>query len=80
MAEAIFITTADLKKFTSMNGNVDADKFIQYIKIAQDIYLQSTLGTDLFNKINNDIVASTLTGNYATLVSTYIKPMLIHWQ
>lgn len=79
MAQALFVTTADVKKYTSLNGNVDNDLFIQFIKIAQDTHILQKLGTDLFNKINNDIVASTLTGNYSTLVETFIKPMLIHW-
>ena len=79
MAEALLITRTDLVKFTSMNGNVDTDKFIQYIKIAQDIHIQGYLGTELLEKIKADIVASTLAGDYLTLVETYIKPMLIHW-
>lgn len=79
MAQALFITNTDLVKFTSVNGNVDADKFVQYIKIAQDIHLQNYLGTKLFDKINDDIVADTLSGNYLSLVNKYIKPMLIHW-
>jgi len=79
MAEALLITRTDLVKFTAMNGNVDTDKFIQYIKIAQDIHIQGYLGTDLLQKIQADIVAGTLAGDYLTLVETYIKPMLIHW-
>ena len=79
MATALFITQEDLVKHTALNGNVDPDKFIQFIKIAQDIHIQNYLGTDLFNKINNDIVAGTLSGNYLSLLNNYIKPMLIHW-
>lgn len=79
MAQALFITTKDIAEFTALNGNVDIDKFTQFIKIAQDLDVQNYLGTDLFDKINNDIVAGTLTGNYETLVSKYIKPMLIHF-
>jgi len=79
MAEALLITRTDLVKFTSMNGNVDTDKFIQYIKIAQDIHIQGYLGTELLEKIKADIVAGTLAGDYLTLVETYIKPMLIRW-
>jgi hypothetical protein len=79
MAEALLITRDDLVRFTSVNGNVDTDKFIQYIKIAQDIHIQNYLGTELLNKIKSDIIASTLTGDYQSLVETYVKPMLIHW-
>ena len=79
MAEALLITRDDLVRFTSVNGNVDTDKFIQYIKIAQDIHIQNYLGTELLNKIKADIIASTLTGDYQSLVEMYVKPMLIHW-
>lgn len=79
MSQAIFIQRADIVKFTALNGNIDIDKYIQFIKIAQDIHIQNYLGTQLFERINNDIVASTLTGDYLALVNTYIKPMLIHW-
>ena len=79
MAEALFITREDIVKYTALNGNVDTDKFIQFIKIAQDIHIQNYLGTKLFTKLQADIVANTLSGNYLTLVTTYVKPMLIHW-
>ncbi len=79
MAEALLIGRADVVKFTAMNGNVDTDKFIQYIKISQDIHIQNFLGTDLFKKIQADIIAGTLTGDYLNLVNVHVKPMLIHW-
>ena len=78
MAEALLITRQDIVKFTSLNGNVDVDNFIQYIKIAQDTDLQNFTGTQLLNKIKADIIANTLSGNYLTLTTTYLKPMLIH--
>lgn len=79
MATALFISRDEIVKFTALNGNIDTDNFVQWIKVAQDIHIQQYLGTKLFNKINNDIVAGTLTGNYLTLTNVYIKPMLIHW-
>lgn len=79
MATALLITREDIVKFTALNGNVDTDKFIQFVKIAQDIHIQNYLGTQLLTKIQQDIIDDTLTGNYASLVSGYIKPMLIHW-
>lgn len=79
MAEALFITRNDIVKFTAMNGNVDTDKFIQFVKIAQDIHIQNYLGSKLFEKLQADIIAGTLSGNYESLVETYVKPMLIHW-
>lgn len=79
MAQALFITRNDLVKYTAVNGNVDTDKFIQFVKIAQDIHIQNYLGSDLFNKISQDIIDDTLTGDYLILVNDYIKSMVIHW-
>jgi len=77
--KALFIKRADLVKSTAISGNVDTDKFIQFIELAQEIHLQNYLGTDLYNKISNDIISGTLTGDYLDLVNNYIQPMLIHF-
>jgi len=79
MATALFVTRDDIVKFTALNGNIDTDKFIQWVKVAQDIHIQNYLGTKLFNKINDDIVANTLANPYLMLLNVYIKPMVIHW-
>lgn len=79
MAQGLFISLDDFKKFTPINGNVDPDEITQFIKTAHDIHMQQYLGTDLFDKISSDIVTSTLTGNYLSLTNTYLKPMAIWW-
>ena len=79
MATALFIKRADLVKNTALNANVDTDKFIQFIKIAQEIHVRNYMGTDLYDKISADIIANTLTGDYLDLVNDYIQPMLIHY-
>lgn len=79
MATVLFITRTDLVRNSIIDGNVDTDKFIQYIKIAQEIHIRNYLGTDLYNKISADITAGTLSGNYLSLVNTYVQPMLIHY-
>lgn len=79
MAEALLISRKDVVKFTSMNGNVDTDQFIQYVKIAQDKHIENYLGSDLIEKIKTDIVAGTLSGDYLSLVNNEVKPALLHW-
>lgn len=79
MAQALFVSRDEIVKFTALNGNIDVDNFVQWVKVAQDIHIQNYLGTKLFKKINDDIVAGTLAGNYLSLTNVYIKPMLIHW-
>jgi len=82
MATALFIKPIDLKRNSIIDGSVDVDKFIGFVKIAQEIHIRNYLGTDLYNKISTDILGTggaSLTGNYLTLVNTYIQPMLIHF-
>ena len=79
MATALFIKREDLVRNSILDGNVDTDKFIQFIKIAQQMHIQNYLGTDLYNRISADIIAGTLTGDYLNLVNDYIQPMLIWW-
>jgi hypothetical protein len=79
MATAIFIRRRDLIKNTALSGSIDTDKFIQFIKIAQEIHIQNYLGTDLYDKISADIVSSSLSGDYLDLVNDYIQPALIHY-
>ncbi len=79
MATALFISRTDLVKNSIIDGNTDTDLFIQYVKISQEIHIQNYLGTKLYNKISNDIINDTLTGDYLELVTDYIQPMLIHY-
>ena len=79
MATTLFITQTDLKANTILNGNVDADLFMQFIKIAQQMHVQNYLGTKLYDAITTKINTSTLTGDYLDLVKDYVQPMLIHF-
>ena len=79
MAEILFVSPADVIKRTGINGNVDRDQMIQFIKIAQDIHVQGILGTKLFNKIKSDITGDSLAGDYLALFTDYIQDMVIHY-
>lgn len=80
MATALFISRTDLVKNSIISGSTDTDLFIQYVKIAQEIHIKSFLGSKLYDKISADIISvDGLTGNYLTLVTDYIQPMLIHF-
>lgn len=75
--KALFITLDELKRKSIFDGNLDTDKLIQFVEVAQDTNIQLQLGTKLYNKLQADIISNNLTGNYLTLVNDYIKPMLI---
>ena len=77
MATVLFISRTDLVKNSIIDGNVDTDKFIQFIKLAQEIEIRNYLGTKLYEKLQNDIAGSGVTGNYQILLNKYVQPMLI---
>jgi hypothetical protein len=78
MAYALFITRNDIIKNTPLQGAIDADALLPFVRTAQDKYLKNLLGTVLFDYIQDKIVAGTpFTGRYAELVDDYIKNTLI---
>jgi hypothetical protein len=79
MATTLFITPKDLKSNSILNGNVDTDLFINFIKIAQQMHVQNYLGSQLYNVITYKINTNTLTGDYLDLVIDFVQPMLIHF-
>ena len=83
MAKALFITTKDIKRYSVLSGNVDPDKFIYMVEIAQDTEVQNYLGTKLLEKIQALIIAGSINdpanAAYKTLLETYVKPMTIYW-
>ncbi len=82
MATALFINRTDLVKNSIIDGNIDTDKLLGFLKVSQQIDIQNLLGTELYNKISADITSGAaggagLTGNYLTLVNDYVQPTLI---
>ena len=78
-AKALLISREDFIRNTLVSGNIDFDKVIQYIEIAQDIFIQELIGTRLYDKIQADILGDTLSGDYEILVKKYIKPTLTQY-
>ena len=64
---------------TILDGNVDTDKFINYIKIAQEIHIQNYLGTKLYERLQNGIINNDLNANEITLLNNYVQDALIHY-
>lgn len=77
--KALFISQKDLVRHTAISGNLDFDRVVHYVEIAQDIHIQGLLGTNLYNKLQQDILDNTLTGDYELLVKEYIKPTLAQY-
>ena len=77
-AYALFITRNDIIKQTPLQGAIDADKLLPFMRTAQDKYMLNLLGTVLFNKLQTDISnGDAFTGVYETLMEQHVKPTLI---
>jgi hypothetical protein len=80
MAYALFITRNDIIKNTPLQGAIDADALLPFIRTAQDKYLKNLLGTVLFDYLQAQITAGTvssLSSYYQDLLDDYIKNTLI---
>tara|TARA_R110002110_G_scaffold47888_5_gene143358 strand:- start:734 stop:1291 length:558 start_codon:yes stop_codon:yes gene_type:complete len=76
MSYVLFISEQKLKESTAINLNVDVDLLLPFVKEAQKLYVETALGTDLTQKLKDEITAGTLAGAYKTLVDDYVSEML----
>ena len=80
MAYVLFITRNDIIKNTPLQGAIDADKLLPFVRTAQDKYLLDLLGTVLFDYLQAKIADntfSTLNVYYQDLMDDHIKNTLI---
>ena len=75
----LFVSENKIKDSTALGGNIDNEFIVPYLKVAQKKYIETKLGTDLFEKLQADITAGSLAGVYLTLVDDYIQDSLVHW-
>lgn len=80
MAYALFISRNDIIKNTPLQGSIDADRLLPFVKTAQEKYVLNILGTVLYYYLQARIEAGTfnqLGAYYQDLMVEHIKPTLI---
>jgi hypothetical protein len=80
MAYALFITRNDIIKNTPLQGAIDADALLPFVRTAQDKYLKNLLGTVLFKYLQDQIIANNvdnLSIYYQDLLDDYVKNSLM---
>lgn len=80
MSYALFITRNDIIKNTPLQGAIDADALLPFVRTAQDKYLKNLLGSVLFFYLQAQIEAGTvssLSAYYQDLLDDHIKNTLI---
>ncbi len=76
MAYVLFISESKLKSSSALNLSIDNSILLPFVREAQKLYVETALGTDLTQKLKDEIIAGTLAGAYKTLVDDYIGDML----
>ena len=78
-SNTLLILPKALKERTSLHDNVDEKLIYPEIKAAQDMYVMPLLGSTLMAKIQTDIAAATITGNYKALLDDYILDCICNY-
>jgi hypothetical protein len=80
MSYALFITRNDIIKNTPLQGGIDADALLPFVRTAQDKYLKNLLGTVLFFYLQDEITSGDVVNLdvwYQDLLNDHIKNTLI---
>ena len=80
MAYALFINRNDIIKNSPLQGAIDADALLPFVKTAQTKYIKNLLGTILYDYLQAQIEANTVSSLsvwYQDLLDDYIKNALI---
>ena len=80
MAYALFITRNDIIKNSPLQGAIDADALLPFVRTAQDKYVKNLIGTVLFDYLQENVIndtVSSLSSYYQDLMDDYIKNVLI---
>lgn len=73
MSYALFINRNDVIKNTPLQGAIDADALLPFMRTAQDKYLKNLLGTVLFDYLQAQITAGTIGS-----LSVYYQDLMDH--
>ena len=83
MNNIMMISEDVLKTYTAINDNVQTNELRYCILTSQQIQIQETLGTNLYNKMLDLISTGDIqlgaNSNYKTLLDTYIQPALVNY-
>ena len=81
MAKVLFVSPAEIKKKCNIDGNVDDDKIVSSIEVAQDKHVRNYMGDYLYRTLQGKLSGGTIddaeTSYYKTLWLTFVKPMVV---
>ena len=75
----LFVSPNYVKKHTALSGSVDDALIMPYILMAQQKFILPVLGESLYKALEQKVSDDTVTGDYETLMETYIQLALAHY-
>lgn len=76
-ANIIFINETTLKSRTGISDAIDGKQIKPQIKLAQDMYVQTALGSPLYLRLQSGVDANNLNANETVLLNTYVTDCLV---
>jgi hypothetical protein len=73
----LFITETLFKERTGASTAIDGKQIFPIIKVAQDIYIQGALGSNLYNRLQTGIDDNDLNASEVILLNDYITDALV---
>lgn len=77
--KTLFISEAALIANSVLNENISYTQIRPTLLKMQEMKIQTTIGSDLYNEIGAQVASGTLTPLNSTLLYDYIQPCLIQW-
>lgn len=76
-ANVLFINETTLKSRTGISDAIDGKQLKPHIKLAQDMYVQTALGSTLYLRLQAGVEADNLTANETILLDKYVTDCLV---
>jgi hypothetical protein len=77
--KVLFLSVDYLRDNTVINGNVDSEILEPFILLAQNVHIETIVGTKLYNDLISEIIADSLSTANQTLLDDYLQPALLQW-
>jgi hypothetical protein len=79
MKNTLFISVSSIKERTGLHANVDDKLVLPEIKTCQDMYIHPLLGSGLYERLQDGIVANNLTADEVALLDNFVTDTLIYY-
>ncbi len=79
MRTALLISEQRLKSWTNLDSNVRNEEIAPWIIAAQDVQIQTTLGTLFLDRLKAGVIANDLNADEILLLNDYIAPTLAQY-